>query len=640
MTYKPVDTAITMVVGPCIDDTDFKSLEEAIAYNAAGMDVSLIVEKTDGTTAVTAITLTTAGTSDWTHKDGGYYEIEVTAAQNVEEGVGYIRGVATGILPFESAHYNIVKANVYDSLIKGTDVLQADVTQLGGVAQSLTDLKDFADAGYDPATNKIEGVKLADTTTTNTDMRGTDSAATATNLATVDTVVDTILVDTNELQTDWVNGGRLDLIVDAILADVTGIAGDAMRGTDSAATATNLATVDTVVDGIQTDLSNATDGLGALKALIDTVDTVVDAILADTGTDGVVVASGSKTGYALAATGANLILKNSTFALALADAVWDEILTGATHNITTSAGRRLREIGAYAVESGTAQAGSSHTITLAATASAVDGTYNRNLIVITDNTGVGQTRTIVDYNGTTKVAIIDRDWRTSPDATTNYQITPDNTPLVVDQGVAQAGTATTITLRVYASSTNDTYLCNVVAIIAGTGRGQARLVGSYNGTTKVVTICGDNWIITPDATSVYVLMPYGTTCTSCVGNAALTQIRTEIEGAGYKLATIEADTDELQGNQADWATATSVTISDKTGFALSAAGIDAILDEVVEGTLTMRQILRIDLAVLAGIASGGGTNTSHHRDVADSKDRVLATVDIDGNRTAVTLDGT
>ena len=190
MTYKPVDAAIIVVVGPCIDDTDFKSLEEAIAYNAAGMDVSLIVEKTDGTTAVTAITLTTAGTSDWTHKDGGYYEIEITAAQNAEEGIAYVRGVCTGVLPFESAHYNVVKANVYDSWVKGTDVLHADITQLGGVAQSLTDLKDFADAGYDPATNKVQGVVLTDTTTTNTDMVGTDDAALATALATHDTKLD------------------------------------------------------------------------------------------------------------------------------------------------------------------------------------------------------------------------------------------------------------------------------------------------------------------------------------------------------------------------------------------------------------------------------------------------------------------
>lgn len=54
-----------------------------------------------------------------------------------------------------------------------------DVVSLGGGTQSLTDLKDFADTGYDPATHKVAGVVLTDTCTTNTDMRGTDSAALA-----------------------------------------------------------------------------------------------------------------------------------------------------------------------------------------------------------------------------------------------------------------------------------------------------------------------------------------------------------------------------------------------------------------------------------------------------------------------------
>ena len=52
----------------------------------------------------------------------------------------------------------------------------------------------------------------------------------------------------------------------------------AMRGTDSAATAVNLAIVDTVVDGIQTDLDNGTDGLGALKTLVDNVQSDTDDI--------------------------------------------------------------------------------------------------------------------------------------------------------------------------------------------------------------------------------------------------------------------------------------------------------------------------------------------------------------------------
>ena len=201
--------------------------------------------------------------------------------------------------------------------------------------------------------------------------------------------------------------------------------------------------------------------------------------------------------------------------------VWDEILTGATHNIATSAGRRVREIGAYAIESGTAQAGNSHSITLAATAAADDGIYNRNLIVLTDNTGAGQTRTIVDYNATTKVVVVDRDWRVPPDNTTAYQITPDDTPLTVDHGAVQAGTARTVTIREYASSVDDTYLCNIITIIAGTGRGQARLIGGYNGTTKVATICGDDWVTIPDTTSIYVMMPYGASCTACISSTVL-----------------------------------------------------------------------------------------------------------------------
>lgn len=79
----------------------------------------------------------------------------------------------------------------------------ADLREMGGVEQSLTDFKDFADDGYDPATHKVEGVKTVDT---NTDMRGTDNAATASALSThdgkldtVDTVVDAIKAITDVL---------------------------------------------------------------------------------------------------------------------------------------------------------------------------------------------------------------------------------------------------------------------------------------------------------------------------------------------------------------------------------------------------------------------------------------------------------
>lgn len=81
-----------------------------------------------------------------------------------------------------------------ETLTVSSGVGTADVTKLGGSAQSLTDLKDFADDGYDPATNKVQGVVLVDTTTTNTDMISAANVRSAVGLASanLDTQLETI----------------------------------------------------------------------------------------------------------------------------------------------------------------------------------------------------------------------------------------------------------------------------------------------------------------------------------------------------------------------------------------------------------------------------------------------------------------
>lgn len=66
----------------------------------------------------------------------------------------------------------------------------------------------------------------------------------------------------------------------------------------------------------------------------------------------------------------------------------------------------------------------------------------------------------------------------------------------------------------------------------------------------------------------------------------------------------------------------------------------AVWTYVVEGALTAVQAYRIMLSVLTGKSTGGGTTSVAFRDMADSKNRVDATVDADGNRTAVSRDGT
>lgn len=94
--------------------------------------------------------------------------------------------------------------------------------------------------------------------------------------------LDAKLAETNEVTaarmatlTDWINGGRLDLLLDALQADLD-------NGTDG------LGALKALIDTVNTDLSNGTDGLGALKALVDTAQSDLDKV---TGPDGAIVAT-------------------------------------------------------------------------------------------------------------------------------------------------------------------------------------------------------------------------------------------------------------------------------------------------------------------------------------------------------------
>ena len=73
-------------------------------------------------------------------------------------------------------------------------------------------------------------------------------------------------------------------------------------------------------------------------------------------------------------------------------------------------------------------------------------------------------------------------------------------------------------------------------------------------------------------------------------------------------------------------------------MALTPAAIDAILDEVVDGGYTVRQLMRGFASALMAKLSGADINLPVFRDLADTKDRISATTDAAGNRTAVTLD--
>lgn len=75
---------------------------------------------------------------------------------------------------------------------------------------------------------------------------------------------------------------------------------------------------------------------------------------------------------------------------------------------------------------------------------------------------------------------------------------------------------------------------------------------------------------------------------------------------------------------------------------LSPEGLAASLldNEDIETGYSMREALRIMLSSLAGKVSGAETTTIVFRNVNDDKNRIIATVDSNGNRTSITLDPT
>lgn len=124
-----------------------------------------------------------------------------------------------------------------------------------------------------------------------------------------------------------VDAATVNFVAGSFSIERTGGALALLKGTNSLADiegkidtlTTNLATVDTVVDGIQTDLSNGTDGLGAIKTAVDAIPT-----------------------------------SNPT-AAAIADAVWDETLTA--HVTADSAAVAVKDILVDTAQIGAAGAG-------------------------------------------------------------------------------------------------------------------------------------------------------------------------------------------------------------------------------------------------------------------------------------------
>lgn len=135
MLFMDVDSAVTVPVNamPLIDDTDFKTRETTVAYNAPGMDLVWNFATTGGTITQVAVTPTSGGIHDWSHIGDAMYKIAIPASggsvNNDTEGVGYFTGVCTGVLPWRGPDIVFRAGGLNDLLI---DEPYQDGTIIGG----------------------------------------------------------------------------------------------------------------------------------------------------------------------------------------------------------------------------------------------------------------------------------------------------------------------------------------------------------------------------------------------------------------------------------------------------------------------------------------------------------------------------
>ncbi len=317
----------------------------------------------------------------------------------------------------------------------------------------------------------------------------------------------------------------------------------------------------------------------------------------------------------------------------ISDGVWDEATSG---HLTVGTYGQLGQV----ERANTATAGSSTSITLDASASAVDDYYTDQVLVITSGTGLNQARQITDYVGSTKVATVAPAWATNPGSGSVFVILPAG---AATSAASIAGDVWDITLAGHldAGSTGE-------ALNAAGAAGDpwiTTLPGSYT-TGQAGHIVGT---AIPDIApgSAGALLRAGSNTATSIATALTANITGSLSGSvgsvtgpvGSVAGNVVGSVGSVTGAVGSVTAGVTVTTNnDKTGYALSAAGIDAILDDTIgDGSITMRQALRVLIASQAGKTSGGATTTFTIRNVADSANVIVATVDSSGNRTAVTV---
>jgi len=218
-------------------------LKQSTAYT---FRMGPFVDDTDGKTAETGLTIARADVrlskngddfaqktqaDNSLHDEIGYYIVVLDTTDTNTVGELLVAVHESGALPVFKT-FQVVETDIYAAIFADGATLAASVASI---------LADTAELQGD----WVNGGRL-------------------------DLIIDATLADTNELQGDWANGGRLDLLLDATLADTNELQGDWANG----------GRLDLIIDAILVDTGTTLDG--KIDTIDNFLDTEIAAILADT----------------------------------------------------------------------------------------------------------------------------------------------------------------------------------------------------------------------------------------------------------------------------------------------------------------------------------------------------------------------
>lgn len=611
-----------ILLGPFVDSTDGNTQETALTI--ANTDIKLWKE--GGTTEASK------NSGGATHIASGRYYAVLDATDTDTLGKLEVTVHVSGALAVRR-EFMVLSAMVYDSLVLGTDRFDTNVTHINDVsASAVTTIK------------AVQGLAVDGVITTLTNLPAiTANWLTATGIA-ADAITAAKIADGAIDAATFAASAITATVLAADCITAAKIADGAIDAATFAAGAINNAAMS--IDGseltaipwnaawdaeVQSECNDALVANNLDHLVLNAVDTNfattvhLDSVighLADAGT----TATFDRTTDALEVLGA----ATAPSAASIADAVWDEALSG--HLSAGSTGEALNAAGS---------AGDPWTTTLpGAYTGSQAGKILADVLVDTGTTLQAELDGIQadteDIQTRLPAALVSGRMDSNMQAAANGVITA----AVIATGAIDADAlAADAVTEIWAGSTAPSAATVADAVwdedatahqTQGTF-GQA--IGDPGADSDTIwALANTNLDAAVSSRMATYAQPTGFLAATFPGTVAST---TNITAGTITTAT---NVTTVNGLAAGVITAASIATGAIDADALAADAVDEFWDETIgDSTITARQALRLFVASLAGKLSGAATTTVTIRNAADTANVIVATVDADGNRSAVTL---